>query len=156
MVAFDASGHCRNGAYFDTTVGYAPGALASGDDGAVQLAGTQVTASAAALPTGAQPRTYEFWLNADISCCGDFGFQPLLDDGGFRIGAIHGSSTEYLRVQNEANNAVMGPRCGRNSPAMRRKGTGVSASVPGSASVGGGTVAEVIHVCLPIRRGSLT
>jgi hypothetical protein len=104
-VAYDSSGHCSNGAYSDKSTGYAPGALASGDDGAVSLGG-QMTGSAAALPAGSAARTLEVWLKSDFGCCGDFGFNPLMSYGGFSFGAVHYNNTEWIRVYNEANVAV--------------------------------------------------
>src|SRR5438132_8845959 len=73
-VALDLSGSCRNGAYPPVPAPYNGGGLLKGEDGSVQLGGSQVTSSAAALPSGGAARTLEFWLNTDLGCCQDFGF----------------------------------------------------------------------------------
>ncbi len=81
-VAFDSSGGCRNGSlrYTDRTT---PSALVTDSDGA--LAGG-FSAPAAALPSGAAPRTVEFWASA-AGCCGTYGvgYGDVANGNGFEL-----------------------------------------------------------------------
>ena len=68
-VAFDSSGHCSteaptNGAIVPSNnyPGLPHGALATGDDGAIEANNLAVTQSGTSLPAGNSARTMEFWL----------------------------------------------------------------------------------------------